>query len=347
MDLSINERKFEIFLEIAQGLNKVFNISPIIFGSLGLYRKIGEFGRANDIDVLVPDELINKKWGELINFMEEFEFKLVNEKEHEFIKNNKIVAFGNELDLLNIAKINIKDLLLSEIKGTKFKELSARQYLLCYQSMLRDKYRQEKLGKNDRQKIKLIQEYIKKSGIKQSKFRPKLSMAIIRSKKFILRPYKKGDEASLRNSINNKKIYRNTLVIPYPYTSKHAKEWIEKNLKEGRKKKPTMVNFVIDIDCRVAGAVGFHKIEGYKAELGYWLAEKYWRQGIMTEAVKLATNFGFRKLKLKRIFATVFPFNKASMYVLEKNNYNFEGVLRKCYKKDNKFLDAHLYAKVK
>ena len=166
MGLKINEKKFEVFLEVARKLNDFFNVIPILYGSLGLYKIIGEFSRANDIDVLVPDELIHEKWKELINFMEEFGFKLVDEKEHEFIKNNEIVAFGNGLDLLNIAKIDIKDLLLSEIKGTKFKELSARQYLLCYQSMLRDKYRQEKLSKNDRQKIKLIQEYIKKAGIK-------------------------------------------------------------------------------------------------------------------------------------------------------------------------------------
>jgi len=171
-------------------------------------------------------------------------------------------------------------------------------------------------------------------------------MVIIHSKRFILRPYKRGDEASLRKNINNKKIYRNTLVIPYPYTPRHAGEWIRKNLKEAKKKKLTMVNFVIDIDGEVAGAVGFHRIEGHKAEIGYWLAERYWNKGIMTAAVKLATEIGFKKLKLKRIYATVFPFNKASMQVLKNNNYKFEGVLRKYHKKDNKFLDAHLYAKV-
>ena len=171
-------------------------------------------------------------------------------------------------------------------------------------------------------------------------------MTIIRLKKFILRPYKKGDEASLRRNINNKKIYRNTLVIPYPYTPKHAKDWTRKNLKEAKKKKPTTVNFVIDIRGEVAGAVGFHRIEEHKAEIGYWLAEKYWNKGIMTMAVKLATKFGFNKLRLKRIYATVFPYNKASMRVLEKNGYKFEGVLRKYHKKDNKFLDAHFYAKV-
>jgi len=173
------------------------------------------------------------------------------------------------------------------------------------------------------------------------------NMVVIKSKKFVLRPYRKGDEKSLTENINNKKIYRNTLHIPYPYTLKDAKEWIRKNLKEAKKKNPTEINFVIDIKGEVAGSVGFSEIEGHKAEIGYWLTEKYWRRGIMTEAVKLATKFGFEKLKLKRIYASVFPFNKASRRVLEKAGYKFEGILRKEVKKDNKFLDAYLLAKVK
>lgn len=46
---------------------------------------------------------------------------------------------------------------------------------------------------------------------------------IIKSKKFILRPYKKWDEKSLQKNINDKDIYRYTLRIPYPYTMKDAK----------------------------------------------------------------------------------------------------------------------------
>ena len=172
-------------------------------------------------------------------------------------------------------------------------------------------------------------------------------MVTIRSRKFILRPFRRGDEASLRENISNKKIYRNTLVIPYPYTLKDAQEWIRNNLKEAKNKNLRMVNFVIDIDGEVAGSIGFSKIEGYKAEIGYWLGERYWGQGIMTEAIRLMTKFGFGKLKLKRIYAPVFSFNKASMQVLKNNNYKFEGILRKEHKKDNKFLDAYLFAKVK
>ena len=77
-------------------------------------------------------------------------------------------------------------------------------------------------------------------------------MTIIKSKKFILRPFKRGDESSLRGNINNKKIYRNTLDIPYPYTLKDAKDWISRNLREMRRKKPTMINLVIDINEEVA-----------------------------------------------------------------------------------------------
>ena len=173
------------------------------------------------------------------------------------------------------------------------------------------------------------------------------NMTIIKSKKFILRPFKRGDESSLKENINSKKIYQNTLNIPYPYTLKDAKDWIAKNLKEMKKRKPNMINFAIDINGEVVGGIGLNKIEGHKAEIGYWLAEKYWGQGIMTQAVKLVTEFGFKKLKLKRIYAYVFSWNKASMKVLEKAGYKLEGILRKDVKKNNKFIDTYLFAKVK
>ena len=172
-------------------------------------------------------------------------------------------------------------------------------------------------------------------------------MTIIKSKKFILRPFKRGDESSLKENINSKKIYQNTLNIPYPYTLKDARDWIAKNLKEMKKRKPNMINFAIDINGEVVGGIGLNKIEGHKAEIGYWLAEKYWGQGVMTQAVKLVTEFGFKKLKLKRIYAYVFSWNKASMKVLEKAGYKLEGILRKDVKKNNKFIDTYLFAKVK
>ena len=169
----------------------------------------------------------------------------------------------------------------------------------------------------------------------------------LRSKSFVLRPFRRGDETSLRRNINNGKIYRYTLRIPHPYTLKHAKEWVHKNLQLQRKEKPSQVSFAIDSNGEVIGGIGLSSIENHKAELGYWLAEKHWGKGIMTKAVKLVCNFGFRSLKLKRIYATVQPRNKPSVGVLEKNGFLFEGIMKKSYKKDGKLLDGLMYAKTR
>jgi len=174
-----------------------------------------------------------------------------------------------------------------------------------------------------------------------------MKLPIIQTKDFSLRPYKKEDAESLAKNINNKKIYENTLNIPYPYTLKDAQEWIAENLKELKKENPSKINFVIDLNGETSGAIGFHQIEPHKAELGYWLAEKYWGRGIMTQAVKLVTKFGFQGLGLAKIYVYVFSFNKASQRVLEKANFKFEGILRKNRLKDGKLIDSHLFAKIK
>lgn len=161
MQLKINKRKFEIFLEVTKVLNEQ-NIIPVLFGSLGLNKTIGEFSKANDIDFLVPDKLINKNWPDLIESMERLNFELKDEHEHEFQRNSEIVAFGKESDLSDLSGVDPTKLKITEIDNTKFRQLSAEQYLICYQRLSRDKYRQEKRGKADQEKIRLIQEYLKK-----------------------------------------------------------------------------------------------------------------------------------------------------------------------------------------
>jgi len=170
----------------------------------------------------------------------------------------------------------------------------------------------------------------------------------IKSKKFILRPFKKGDEFSLAKNINNKKVIKNLLVVPSPYKLKDAQNWVVKNLSEYKKKEPAMIGFAIDIGGEVVGSVGVHKIvKSHQAEIGYWLAEQHWGNGIMTEAVKLITKFSFNELKLERVYAYAFSFNKASQKVLAKAGFKFEGILKKNSKKGDKFIDDYLFAKIR
>ena len=92
---------------------------------------------------------------------------------------------------------------------------------------------------------------------------------------------------------------------------------------------------------------GIQNVQKHVAEIGYWLAEEYWNRGIATEALVALTEWGFRELELRRIWAGVFARNTASVRVLEKAEFEFEGRMRARYFRDGMFLDGLLYAKLR
>lgn len=57
------------------------------------------------------------------------------------------------------------------------------------------------------------------------------------------------------------------------------------------------------------------------AEVGYDLDPKFHRKGIMSEALKMIIEFGFKKLKLDKIEAFTHIANESSKILLEKNGF--------------------------
>jgi RimJ/RimL family protein N-acetyltransferase len=176
-------------------------------------------------------------------------------------------------------------------------------------------------------------------------------MKIIKGKNFILRPLRLSDAKSIAANANDRGVSRGMAAMPFPYTVEMAKKWVRRAINQGRRKHGCIYRWAIEIDGEAVGIITLHsqKTEWHKhcAELGYWLGKEYWRRGTMTSAVGETIKYGFNQLGFQRIYATVFPFNKASMRVLEKNNFKLEGVLKKNAKKGTRLLDHYLYAKVK
>lgn len=65
-----------------------------------------------------------------------------------------------------------------------------------------------------------------------------------------------------------------------------------------------------------------------RAEIGYNVARAHWKKGYATEAIRAVVDFGFTKLNLNRIEATITPGNDASVKVLKKLGFLQEGLLR-------------------
>ena len=99
-------------------------------------------------------------------------------------------------------------------------------------------------------------------------------------------------------------------------------------------------------DDTVLGTCGYHEITAYhhRAEIGYELHSAYWRQGIMSEAVRAAVRFGLAEMGFHRIEAIVDPDNPASANLLRKVGFTEEAYLRERYFDNGRFVDDWFFS---
>ena len=81
-----------------------------------------------------------------------------------------------------------------------------------------------------------------------------------------------------------------------------------------------------------------------RGEMGYWIGEPFWGQGLATDAVRALLRFAFDDLNLNRIQASHLPRNPASGRVIEKVGMTREGLYRERYLKGERFEDVVEYA---
>jgi RimJ/RimL family protein N-acetyltransferase len=163
-----------------------------------------------------------------------------------------------------------------------------------------------------------------------------------------LRAWELTDAPALAAVINNKKVQDNLRDgLPYPCNEDDALSFIKRVLEIGDG--PQYIRAIVFAD-EVIGCIGVYRkdnIYRMSGELGYYLAEPYWGQGIMTEALRQMCGFIMENTDLIRLFADPFAFNDASCRVLEKAGFHFEGLLRKNAVKNGEVVDMKLYARVK
>lgn len=161
-----------------------------------------------------------------------------------------------------------------------------------------------------------------------------------------IRQWKADDFNNLVKYANNINVWNNLRnYFPSPYTEEDGKDWLEKMAVAS-----PIVNLAIDLDGECIGGIGLilnSDVYAYSAELGYWLGEPFWNQGIGTEAVRLMIEYCYYYFDIIRIYAEVFETNKASMRVLEKNGFYLEGVRRKAVYKNAVLMDDYIWVKLR
>ena len=171
-------------------------------------------------------------------------------------------------------------------------------------------------------------------------------VAHIPTKRLILREWQETDQEALVRYANNRKVWRGLReIFPQTYSEKDAQWWVSHH-----RDNPRQHAFAIEYSREAIGGISLDQLEDVHqktAELGYWLGEPFWGQGLGTEAVGGITDWGFANLDIIRIQACVYANNPASMRVMEKLGYQPEGCLKKSIFKDGQILDQIIYAKIK
>ena len=161
--------------------------------------------------------------------------------------------------------------------------------------------------------------------------------------KFTLRPWHVSDIDNLVKIANNYKIAKNlTNKFPFPYTRESGNGFIA----FANQHDPLQIN-AIDIDGIAIGAIGIHPqndVMCKNAEIGFWLDESYWGQGIMSQAVNRMIGYGFENFDINRIYGRVYHTNIGSQKVLEKCGFILEAQFEKTIYKFDEYLDEWVYA---
>jgi [ribosomal protein S5]-alanine N-acetyltransferase len=166
----------------------------------------------------------------------------------------------------------------------------------------------------------------------------------------LIRPYHQSDAIPMQrlaNSPNISRYMRN--LFPFPYTAADAESWLQiATVPHPDLATLPFRNFAICLpDNQYCGGIGLKilgDVESRTLEIGYWIGEPYWGQGITTEAVAGFSRYVFENMPdLLRLEAGVFGGNEASRRVLTKAGYIYEGARRKAGCKNGRVFDIFLY----
>jgi RimJ/RimL family protein N-acetyltransferase len=147
-----------------------------------------------------------------------------------------------------------------------------------------------------------------------------------------LRPWSADDTDAIVLRINDPEIGAYLDLIPQPYTTADALDWLAISAQGWRD--GTSGTFGIHTDGLdgAVGGVGVRFLSGLEegsAEIGYWVAAEARGRGVATAATRLAARWSFDSVpELGRLQLRADVENVASNRVAEKAGFTREGVLR-------------------
>ncbi len=163
---------------------------------------------------------------------------------------------------------------------------------------------------------------------------------IIESKRLILRNWKDSDIQDLVEGLNNINVSKWMVSVPFPYTEKDAKNFIEYAKQQDENYKISLA-IVLKEKNKVIGGTEIRNIDKRNGTAGggIWLNEKYQKNGYGTEAIKMILEYGFKYLNLHSIRLDLLSINERAHKCYLKCGFKDAGVGREQIFLNGKYYD--------
>lgn len=162
----------------------------------------------------------------------------------------------------------------------------------------------------------------------------------LRTARLLLRPFESTDVDDVWAYASDSEVARYR-PLPDPYTRNDAAKFVDRQMRTDWSTNP---EFAVFCGRRVIGGISLQvNPEHATAELGYLLGKGWWGRGLATEAARAVVDWGFRSLKLHKVYARAHVDNKPSWRVMERLGMTREGVLRGHWKMRDEHVDLVYY----
>lgn len=152
----------------------------------------------------------------------------------------------------------------------------------------------------------------------------------LETERLILEPMNLGHAKMLEKHFNNWNIVKDLNgSVPWPYpeggVAKHIKTDALPRMQNGKG-----ASWAINLKDGSKNPIGridlFYQLtDDRHSHRGFWLAEKYWKQGLMSEAIMAVNDFAFNDAKMKVMRLENFTSNSGSHRVKEKTGAKLIG----------------------
>jgi RimJ/RimL family protein N-acetyltransferase len=151
----------------------------------------------------------------------------------------------------------------------------------------------------------------------------------IRTARLVLRPAREGDDEPLFPLFADWEVIRWLSSPPWPYAREDMQSFIRQQAKSASK--DPEAGFVIALGEEPIGFIGArmrpasHLQRAAGPHIGYWLGQRFWGHGYMTEALAGAVRHVFAARLHDAVYSGIFVGNAASLRVQEKVGFVRDG----------------------